>query len=362
MTSRSFKGFAFSLEKVPCTACGCVVVAGPMGLSRHLARSPLCSKDYEAQLNPRCQQVLFPSILSCTTVSPVDDGRQSEADFMHTTGGSSNVNELLAFSSEYVIGNIPNQDDAELDNFPISHDDAYDGSVASNISCALANEESPMSQPAADNHSATKNDVVDGSILDSFVAHSESINDGCGLSLSLFSVEEKVQIDLLQTLKRLRAPLRRISYDEIMRWTSRSCLQGHAFRDVPITSRKGVIDKLKLCLDVNSLQPLVKQLYLPYLKCFVEVVYFSAHSIFRSFLSCTDLNQDQNDIFNDDKDPDCNPFDKPDGSVISDMNTGALYLKTYDALIKNVEEDMLLPCTLAVVDVCRWNPLSYLMD
>jgi hypothetical protein len=53
-----------------------------------------------------------------------------------------------------------------------------------------------------------------------FVAHSESINDG--LSLSLFSVEEKVQIDLLQTLKRLWAPM--ISYDEIMRWASRSCL------------------------------------------------------------------------------------------------------------------------------------------
>ena len=202
MTSCSFKGFAFSLEKIQCTACGRVVVAGPMGLSRHLARSPLCSKDYEAQLNPRCQQALFPSILSCTTVYPVDDGRQSEADFIHTTGGSSNVNELLAFPSECVIGNIPNRDDAEEDNFPISHDDAYDGSVASNTSCALANEESPMSQPA--DNSATKNDVVDGSILDSFVAPSESINDGCGLSLSLFSVEEKVQIDLLQTLKTAR--------------------------------------------------------------------------------------------------------------------------------------------------------------
>jgi hypothetical protein len=67
----------------------------------------------------------------------------------------------------------------------------------------------------------------------------------------------------------------------------------------------------------------------------------------------------------------CNLFAKPNGSVISDINTGAAYLKTYDALIKNVEEDMPLPCTLAidktkcnvgVVDVCCWNPLPYLMD
>ena len=266
-------------------------------------------------------------MLLSTTDSPVDDGRQSEADFMHKRGGSSNVNKLLAMPSEYVSGDIPNKDDAEEDDFHISHDDAYDGSVASDTSCAFADEDSPTSLPA--DNTATKNDVAEGSIFDAYVlAHSASINDG--LSLSLFSVEEKVQIDLLQTLKRLpRAPL--ISYEERMRWASRSCLQGDSFRDAPIMSRNGVIDKLKLCLDVNSLQPLVKQLYLPYPKCFVEVVYFSAHSIFRSFLSCTDLNRDQSYIFNDDNDPDCNPFAKPNGSVISDINTGAVSLKTYNA-------------------------------
>ena len=83
MTTCSCKGFAFSPKNDQCTACGRVIVAGPTGLSRHLARSPLCSKDYEAQLNPRHQQLLFPSMLLSWTVSPVDDGRQSEADFIH---------------------------------------------------------------------------------------------------------------------------------------------------------------------------------------------------------------------------------------------------------------------------------------
>ena len=115
-------------------------------------------------------------------------------------------------------------------------------------------------------------------------------------------------------------------------------------------SRKGVVDKLKVHVDVKSLQSLVKQLYLPYLKCSVEVVYFNAHCfIFRSILLCTDLNQDQNYIFNDDNDPDCSTITKPNGgSVISDINTGTAYLKTYNALIKIVEEDMLLPCILAI--------------
>ena len=343
MTSRSRKGFAFSPEKDQCTACGRVIVAGPMGLSRHLATSHTCSKYYEAQFNPRRQQVLFPSMQTCSTaVGEVDDGRQLAADFMHRISGSSTVNDLLALPSEYACEDIPNNDHAEEDDFPISHDDAYDERVSLETLCALADEESPSSLPADD--SATKNDVADGSILDAFVAHSESINDG--LSLSLFSVEEKVQIDLLQTLKRLRAPL--IAYEEILKWASRSCSQGYSFRDAPIMSRKGVVDKLKVRVDVKSLQPLVKELYLPYSKCFVEVVYFSAHSIFGSFLSCTELNQDQNYIFNDDNNPDCNPFAKPNGAVISDINTGAAYLKTYEALIKNVEEDMLLPCILAI--------------
>ena len=125
MTSCSCKGFAFSPKKDQCTACGHVIVAGPMGLSCHLARSPLYSMDYEAQLNPRHQQVLIPSMLLSSTVSLVDDGRQLEAeDFMHTIGCSLNVNELLALPSEYASEDIPNKDDAEEDNFPISHDDA----------------------------------------------------------------------------------------------------------------------------------------------------------------------------------------------------------------------------------------------
>ena len=325
MTSRSGKGFGVSPEKQQCNTCGRLVVAGPMGLSRHLARSRVCAEEYEAEFNPRCKQVLFPSMPLRSTV-----------------GGSSTVNDLLAFPSQNVPEDIPNQDIADDDDFPVAHDDAYDGLVASETSCALADEESPPLLSADD--TATQNDVADGSILDSFVAHSESIDDG--LSLSLFSVEEKVQIDLLQTLRRLRAPL--ITYEEIMRWASRSCSQGYSFRDAPITSRKSVLDKLKVRVNVKSLEPMVKQLYLPYSKCFVEVVYFSAHSIFGSFLSCPDLNQDQNYIFNDDNDPACNPFAKPNGAVISDINTGAAYLRTYDALIKNVEEDMLLPCILAM--------------
>lgn len=346
MTSRSCKGFAFSPEKDQCNSCGRVVVAGPMGLSRHFARNPQCSLDYASELNPTRQQVLFPSMESSTNRRH-NDGRLSNFDYIHSMNGALKVNEMLSSLSEDTdvllpSKDIPNDDDAvDEEDFPVAHDDSYDESAVCNqLSAWAADDEHPATVPPVN----TITDAVpDTSILDAFVVHSESLNDG--LSLSLFSVEEKVQVDLLQTLKRLRAPM--IAYDEIMKWASRSCSQGHVFRDVPISSRKTVIDKLKVRVDCDSLKPHVKELYLPYSKCFVEVVYFSAHSIFGSFLSCPDLNQDQHYIFNDDNDPNCNPFAKPKTAVISDINTGLSYSRTYDQLIKN-EEDMLLPCILAI--------------
>jgi hypothetical protein len=81
--------------------------------------------------------------------------------------------------------------------------------------------------------------VADTSILDAFDSPCQSF-DG-GLSLSLFSAEEKVQVDLLQTLKRLHAPL--IAYNEVMKWALRSCLQGHVFRDLPVSSQTTVVKR-----------------------------------------------------------------------------------------------------------------------
>ncbi len=51
---------------------------------------------------------------------------------------------------------------------------------------------------------------------------------------------------------------------------------------------------------------------------------------------------DQNCIFKDKNDPNCNPFATPDSAVISDIDTGMSYLKTYDQLVKNEEKVMLL--------------------
>ena len=74
--------------------------------------------------------------------------------------GSLNVNNLLALPSGYASEDIPNKDKNEVDDFLIlSHDDASDGSVASDTLCALADEDCPTSLPA--DNTAAKNDVME---------------------------------------------------------------------------------------------------------------------------------------------------------------------------------------------------------
>ena len=355
MSSRShapIKGFAFSPDKDQCTYCGRVVVAGPMDLSRHLARNPDCQLEYSLEHNASCQQS------STGVVQDTLNRQESDDVFIHTYNRSlSGFNPTILSLSEDQVACHPHEVDIS-NNEPVDDDDySFDEHVliphsecVVGESFVLPNAECtpvvpleacrPTQQPPSD---LGTDACADSSILDAFIAPSESLNDG--LSLSLFSAEEKVQVNLLQTLKRLRAPM--IAYDEIMKWAVRSSLQGHVFRDVPLSSRKTVVKKLKVRVDLDALRPVVKELYLPYSKRFVKVVYFSAHAVFGSFLSCCELNQDQNDIFNDENDPDCNPFAKPNGAMISDINTGRCYRRTYDQLVKN-PEDMLLVCILAI--------------
>ena len=71
-------------------------------------------------------------------------------------------------------------------------------------------------------------------------------------------------------------------------------LRRTCFRDMPITSRKTVMDKLR---GRVGLTPIVKEVDLPYSNCHIEVVYFGAHAWFSSLLSYPELNENKNYIF-----------------------------------------------------------------
>ncbi len=69
--------------------------------------------------------------------------------------------------------------------------------------------------------------------------------------------------------------------------------------------------------------------------------------MFQSLLIYPELNVNEKFIFHDANKAQSNPFAKPLGDMLGDINTGSSYLKTYDQLVKNAN-DMLLACILAI--------------
>jgi hypothetical protein len=167
-------------------------------------------------------------------------------------------------------------------------------------------------------------DGPESSMLYAYKEHIDSLDDN-GLNLSLFSCQEKVQVDLLATLSKLGAPMK--AYEAVMQWTNRSVRSGHVFCDTPITSRKTVLSRVRRRLNRDALTPTWEMLHLPYTNVMVKVAYFRASAVFADLLSCSHLNKDVNNIFDGDWNPDKNPYAVPNGSVIGDLNTGRSYLK-----------------------------------
>ena len=328
------KVLMLSPEKEQCPSCGQYVVAGPMGLSRHFSSRPQCSLDYSGD----------PSLLGGMMMNDAQSGECHPVSTSRCAGGSSYA--PPRWNSD-AYARLPDDDeDLGTSTFSDLDDDREMTLFTDAVNATLNNKESE--HPDSSNAAAlSSSDNSDSPPLfpNTFGDAWSKRDDDDGLNLSTFSLEEEVQVDLLQTLKRLRCPM--IAYDEVMKWAVRSCSRGHSFRDIPISSRKTVMDKFRDRVDFEGLTPMLKKLYLPYSNCYVDVVYFSAHAVFNSLLSCAELNRDENYIFHDPDNLDVNPFARPSGSVLGDINTGRSYLKTYDLLIKK-PEDMLLPCVFAI--------------
>ena len=98
-----------------------------------------------------------------------------------------------------------------------------------------------------------RNDVPESSMLVEYQKHLNSLDDN-GLNLSLFSCQEKVELDLLQTLSKIGAPMK--AYEAVMQWTIRSVRSGYVFRDREITSRKTVLSRVTKRLNRDGLKPM----------------------------------------------------------------------------------------------------------
>jgi hypothetical protein len=143
-------------------------------------------------------------------------------------------------------------------------------------------------------------DGPDKSVLESF----EKLLLLCAnpLDLEKFLQEEKVQIQLLQLLNELKAPLNAL-FTAVLNWAAKAIDCGYFFKDGSQPSCDKVIQKLYTRYDMKGLIPKEKQLFLPYSKQTVSLVYFNATEVFASLLSCPTLNMDELYMFHNKQDP-----------------------------------------------------------
>jgi hypothetical protein len=359
-------------EKEHCYACGREVNPGQM--SRHLAHFPQCSVDMERSAK-RCdddgrrrkkrRKKLFPAptdqlsteFENADCVLDTDDHaielRHRRSSRLAIFMSAANSQSTIANDSSLTINSLQDGEisavcttENECEDFPAMDDDIGSPSAGEDEDHP---ENVPDSSIGVDGSLEAEEveeaeDGPNSSMLAAYQEHIHSLDDN-GLNLSLFSCEEKVQIDLLQTLSKIGAPMK--AYEAIMQWTNRSVRSGYVFRNTPITSRKTVLSRVSKRLNRDALTPTWETLHLPYSDVTIKVAYFSASAVFADLLSCSHLNKDVNYIFHGDWNPDNDPYAVPNGIVIGDLNTGRSYLKTHRSLCKN-ENDMLLACPFAI--------------
>lgn len=256
---------------------------------------------------------------------------------MHHTKRSS------AFLSSGVVCNIaaPNSN-SEEDNNSNQNFTFMDFSAEEPSSGVESVEDTAEGEDDSTTGIVIDDDTADTSLLKLYNDINSVLYTNNELPLNKFSIQEKVQVDLLHTLKRLKAPLK--MFHEVLNWAERAKCAGYRFTEGKPT-RKQLLAKLQAMTHLKDLQPQTKKLQLPHSKQTVEIVYFNAKAVMTSLLSCTQLNKDENYLFNG-KSPLTPPNSRP--NYVGDLNTGVNYIQTYSRLIKNPQEEVLLPCILAM--------------
>jgi hypothetical protein len=130
---------------------------------------------------------------------------------------------------------------------------------------------------------ATDDDTPDTSLLKLYNDINSVLYSNDELPLNKFSIQEKVQVDLLRTLKRLKAPLK--TFHEVLNWSERAKCAGYRFTEGKPTRKQLLLAELQAMTHLKDFQPQTKKLQLPHSKQTVEIVYLNAKAVMTSLLS-----------------------------------------------------------------------------
>jgi len=194
--------------------------------------------------------------------------------------------------------------------------------------CMVADEEwAPVPDNEIDDDEKSES-PANTEILDDFASYSEdSLQNHCNLFPDAVAA-----VELLDMITKSRAPLG--LYDEILRWHAKH-------HEVPHPLRKdALLSKLKKRYNANNTGPKVlKNVYLPHSRSRVTLVVHDFKYQLESLLSDPRFGDDDYLFFND------NPFQAPPAEFthVGDINTGRAYRETYKKLIRDPDNEVLLP-------------------
>lgn len=138
-------------------------------------------------------------------------------------------------------------------------------------------------------------------------------------------------IELLGIFANKRVP--KCLYEEIVRWHNQHLTAAK------MSTRADLLMRLETRYNMKLAKPIEQPLILPYSKSRIDVVCHDFKAQLQNLLSDPRIKDDNYLFFNND--PFCPPPEE--WTHISDINTGRCYRETHHQLIKNPEEQVLLP-------------------
>ena len=253
-------------------------------LSTHLSHNPVCASHYNRQEmgNVHHHTSTSTTAVHRTRRSQIPLAREDEGTNSENTDEPFRVVEghQDAIDDHHALDSV---DDAAVPPF----DDDFPNEVDAFLDSGSEGEgEGEGEDDKKDEHCA---DDADRSVYDLYKELFELRANPH--DLERFSCEEKVQIELLQLVRDLKAPLK--AFNLILNWAAKSNESGHIFHVGRQPTHKKVMKNLYDRYNMHTLIPKEKQLYLPYSQRVVKVVYFDASAVFASLLSCPTINRDE---------------------------------------------------------------------
>ena len=158
----------------------------------------------------------------------------------------------------------------------------------------------------------------------------------------VFDKTDVANIELFQLLRTSGVP--KYLFERIQQWSFK---HSHAISSINPVKRNTFVKQMRKKVYGNTfskeIEPKVKEVYLSH-GARIPVVYFSFRAAVASLLSNAELMKDDNLLLNPN-----NPFDSmPDGSTLSDLNSGWWYRETCQMFCLEPRKDILLPIILFI--------------